>query len=162
VLDAEYLSSIAMALSIRSDTDLISGRTITTATRRSVLPGDAPVARSAPSREAARVAAVIRSATTVAAATCSGIVLPLEFGAGRTVGGEFDMFGPVGPAAAAALLSGSSFVFNEGGGIGRGVAESSAFAAMTLGFAVLLARGALVSLACLVGGLVLNDASLTG
>src|SRR6516162_430133 len=62
-LDTKYLSSIAMFLSVRSDTDPISGRTMTTATRGLALLGDAPALGSAPSRAAATLALVIRSAS---------------------------------------------------------------------------------------------------
>jgi len=105
--------------------------------------GDAPAIGSAPSRVAPTVATVIRSATAVAAATCSCIVLSLEFGAGSAVARESGMFGPVGPdPAPTALLFGSSGVSN-GGGIGMRVAGGCAFAAITVGFAFLVARWAL-------------------
>src|SRR5262249_25468630 len=117
--DAEYLSSIATRLLARSGTDLISGRAITTATKSDLL-GRSPVA-------------VIRSAPPVAAATCSCMVLLLEFGGGLTVGC------PIVPeSAAATLLFGSRCVLNEGGGVGVRVAVDSVFAVVLADFAFLV------------------------
>jgi len=119
VPEEEYFSSIATPLSLRSDTDLISGLASTMATRRSVL----RVAR----------AAVIRSATAVAAATCCCIVLLLEFGARPTVGCA------VVPEPGAAMpLFGSSCLPEEGGGSNLRFAEGSVFAVMWVGFAFVL------------------------
>ena len=119
VPEEEYFSSIATPLSLRSDTDLISGLASTMATRRSVL----RVAR----------AAVIRSATAVAAATCCCIVLLLDFGARPTVGCA------VVPEPGAAMpLFGSSCLPEEGGGSNLRFAEGSVFAVMWVGFAFVL------------------------
>ena len=104
---------------------------MTIATRRSLLSGDAP-------RDAATVVRVIRSATAVAAATCSCIVLLSEFGARPTVACAAAVLGSVVPeTAAAALLFGSRGVLNDGGGSGTRVAENSAFAVTIAGVAVL-------------------------
>src|SRR5262249_27163419 len=110
-------------LPARSVTDLISGRAITTATRRS--------AGSPSSCAAAKSATVIRSATSVAAATCSCRVLLLEFEERTTV----DC--PIVPESAAASLFGLTSVFNEGGGSRTRVAAGSVFALMLAGFVFL-------------------------
>ena len=96
---------------VRSDTDLISGRAMIMATRGAALWGDAPALGSPLSRPVAPVASVIRSATAVAAATCSCIDLPLEIGAGPTTGCESAMFAPALLESAVALLFGC--VLNE-------------------------------------------------
>ena len=108
-----------------------------------MLLGDAPAIGPASSRAAATVATVTRSATAVAAATCSGIVRSLEFGAAAKVGRESEVSGPVVPELAVALFFRSSCALGEGGGSGTRVAGASALAAMMAGFAFLVARWAL-------------------
>src|SRR5437879_3067195 len=157
-LDAEYLSSIAIVLPVRSETDLMSGRAIRTATRRSVSLTEADALLSAlpranvsgrpdlslPFAFASGVAAVDvkRSASIVAAITCASMVLVLGFAAPR-VGRDCAMSARGAlESAAAALPAGCSRVFDESGGSmpdGRG----SAFAARCVDFAVVLARWAL-------------------
>jgi hypothetical protein len=68
----------------------------------------------------------------------------LEFGAGLAVGGGSATLSPVvpEPTAEAALLIGSRSVFNGEGGSGTPVARGFAFAAVTVGFASLVARWA--------------------
>jgi len=139
-LDAEYFSSIATLLPASSVTDLISGRAITTATRELVLPDDSSSTGSTSSGLAAKATTVIRSATPVAAATCSRIVLSLEFGAGPAVGREAATLKPVVAEPGLPPPFGSGCVLNERGWGARRAAGGSAFAAATAGFTFLAAR----------------------
>ena len=101
-----------------------------------MLLGGAPALGWALSCAAAPVAPVIRSATAVAAATCSCIDLPLEIGAGPTRGCESAMFVSALLESAVALLFGC--VLDEWNGMR--VAGGAGFAAMMIGFALLVAR----------------------
>src|SRR5436305_15231430 len=92
-LDAEYLSSIAIVLPVRSETDLMSGRAIRTATRVSLTGADALLSASPranvsgrpdlslPFAFVSRVAAadVELCACIVAAAPCASLVRPPGF-----------------------------------------------------------------------------------
>jgi len=159
--DSEYSSSIATSLPSRSDTDLISGRAITMATRTSLLLGGPPSISILPA--AAGAATVLRFATVIAAATCSCIVLLLEFGARPTVGCAIE------PAAAMPLF-GASCVLDGGGGSNVRFAEGSVFALMRVGLAFVKAGWAVLSLArcrglsglVSIGGSALNDANSIG
>src|SRR5262249_28117969 len=88
---ADCLSSIAMDLPAKSETDLISGRAMTIATS---------------------AATVIRSATAVAAVTCCCVDLVRESVATRTVGNESTTFAFGLSGTAAALIGGyESLIF---------------------------------------------------
>ncbi len=118
-LDADCLSSIAMFLLARSETDLISGRAIRRATRRSVSFGGATAVFSAVfafgSGAATAAAAVTCSASAVAAATCSRIVLALELAAATPAGRESGTFAGALPDPAAALPAVSNRACTERG-----------------------------------------------
>src|SRR6266478_5313056 len=123
-LDADCLSSIAMSLLARSDTDLISRRAMRSATRLLLLFGDADAIFSASLRATvsersersvlfdfcsgagAIVAAVTCSASAVAAATCSCIVLVLELAAALALsGGASDLAAALSAGCNAATLA---------------------------------------------------------
>ena len=98
-LEAEYLSSIAIVLPLRPETDVMSGRAMITATRRSASLADTDAVFSALPRAndfaepgssvpipfssvgGAAAAIVKRSASIVAATTCVSIVLVTELSA---------------------------------------------------------------------------------
>jgi hypothetical protein len=192
LLDAEYLSSIAIVLPARSDTDLMSGRTIRTATRRSVSSADADAVLSVLPSACERLelslrlalvsgagvvlAAVTRSASTLAAAACASIILVSAL-AVPAAGCGSPTLADDALASAAALRAGSGRVCGKAGGSGTRGAAASAFAAGLVGFAVLSARRArrrtwanddpsvfraLVDLACIAAELILADPSLVG
>jgi hypothetical protein len=123
-LDADCHSSTATSLPARSDTDLISGRAIKSATRWSVLslgtgavsmrPETSALFASCCCREAA-VAIVRCSARAVAAATCSCIVLASDVTAAPPVGSEAATLTRAGSDETAALPSGCSSAIFSGG-----------------------------------------------
>ena len=157
-LNAEFLSSIAIVSPVRSGTDLMFGRAIRRATRRSVSLAEAgfsvlPRANVSGRLELSRffalipgagatVATVIRSASARAAATCASIILVLKL-VRPTVGCGSAMFArAVLDSVATALPAGCSRVFGELCGSGTRDAGGAAFAVILVGFAVLLARRA--------------------
>src|SRR5882724_1188215 len=142
-LEADCRSPIATSLPVRSDTDLISGRAMRTATRLSVLlvGTDAVCSVSLGWTASARpevsalfasgcgtgaaLAIVACSASAVAAATCSCTVLAAEMAASPPGEDETATLAPAAPETAAVLpAGGGSAIFAGGIGTARFAMQS--------------------------------------